>query len=600
MTGNCPMMSDWPLVGRARELVAIGAAIGTSTATGKGGDSGVVLAGEAGVGRTRLARAVLTRARRAGRDTCWLAATRTCAAIPFGALLPLVAGDEPPGTDPMAVLHQAVRRAARHRPPLVVGVDDAHLLDEQSAWVIQQLALRGLVSVVATVRAGEPTPDAVTALWKDALAHRILVEPLTPGAMDELLTRSLGPQVEGVTRLAIVRTAAGRPRLLRDLLVEAYEDGALVCREGVWLWDRAADRTEGFGQPASTLWDEAVFGWTHCLGLVLAGRLHEARNLAEAGYSGAVDQGIREVAIGWAGCRGAIAKAQGQVATAQAVLREAVAALHGRGADQLARWLLADLGGAAALAGDAAGAGRWMRRADALRTEGPQGEVRRLVDPWIELDRAWVIAAGGNLERAARQARWAADLADDTKQYDAEAIALYDVARLGAPSSAMPRLADLAEAVHGPLVPALTRAADALVALDGSALDATAAALDDRGLALHAAETAAAAVRAHLTAGNQAAAVAARTRMTVLLDRCEGASTPLLTAQRGLGVSALSRREHEIALLAASGLSSKAIAERLSLSVRTVDNHLGRVYARLGVSGRAALAVLIGQRPGRT
>ncbi|WP_030670518.1 ATP-binding protein [Streptomyces sp. NRRL B-1347] len=445
-------MSDWPLLGRARELVAIGAAIGTSTATGSGGNAGggVVLAGEAGVGRTRLARAVLTRARRAGRATCWLSATRACAAIPFGALLPLIAGDEPSGTDPMAVLHHAVRRAARHRPPLVVGVDDAHLLDEESAWVIHQLALRGLVSVVATVRTGESTPDAVTALWKGGLVRRMLVQPLAPGAMDELLTRSLGPLVEGVTRLAITRTAAGRPRVLRDLLVEAYEDGALVCREGVWLWDRAADRTAGSGQPASMLWEEAVLGWTHCLGLVLAGRLHEARSLAEAGYSDAVDQGIREVAIGWAGCRGSIAKSQGQVATAQTMLREAVAALHGRGAEQLARWLLADLGGAAALAGDAAGAGRWMRRADALGTDGPQGEVRRLLDPWIELDRAWVIAAEGNLERAARQARWAADLADDTKQYAAEAIALYDVARLGAPSSVTPQIADRRHAAFRP------------------------------------------------------------------------------------------------------------------------------------------------------
>ena len=35
------------------------------------------------------------------------------------------------------------------------------------------------------------------------------------------------------------------------------------------------------------------------------------------------------------------------------------------------------------------------------------------------------------------------------------------------------------------------------------------------------------------------------------------------------------------------------IAERLYLSVRTVDNHLGRVYDKLGVSNRAALAVAL-------
>ncbi|WP_264081195.1 hypothetical protein [Streptomyces spectabilis] len=39
------------------------------------------------------------------------AATRARAAIPFGALLPLIAGDEPPGTDPMAVPHGATRRS---------------------------------------------------------------------------------------------------------------------------------------------------------------------------------------------------------------------------------------------------------------------------------------------------------------------------------------------------------------------------------------------------------------------------------------------------------------------------------------------------------
>ena len=52
----------------------------------------------------------------------------------------------------------------------------------------------------------------------------------------------------------------------------------------------------------------------------------------------------------------------------------------------------------------------------------------------------------------------------------------------------------------------------------------------------------------------------------------------------------LSRRQHDIAVLAAEGLASREIAERLSISVRTVDNHLGRIYAKLGVADRAELA----------
>jgi len=41
-------------------------------------------------------------------------------------------------------------------------------------------------------------------------------------------------------------------------------------------------------------------------------------------------------------------------------------------------------------------------------------------------------------------------------------------------------------------------------------------------------------------------------------------------------------------------MSSKDIAERLYLSVRTVDNHLQHAYAKLGVSSRAGLAQALG------
>ena len=46
-------------------------------------------------------------------------------------------------------------------------------------------------------------------------------------------------------------------------------------------------------------------------------------------------------------------------------------------------------------------------------------------------------------------------------------------------------------------------------------------------------------------------------------------------------------------MLAADHTSSREIATRLHLSVRTVDNHLGHVYAKLGVSSRAQLATLL-------
>jgi hypothetical protein len=64
--------------------------------------------------------------------------------------------------------------------PLLVFVDDAHLLDDGSATLLHQLALTRAATVLATVRSGERAPDPVVSLWKDALADRIEVSVLVP------------------------------------------------------------------------------------------------------------------------------------------------------------------------------------------------------------------------------------------------------------------------------------------------------------------------------------------------------------------------------------------------------------------------------------
>jgi DNA-binding CsgD family transcriptional regulator len=68
--------------------------------------------------------------------------------------------------------------------------------------------------------------------------------------------------------------------------------------------------------------------------------------------------------------------------------------------------------------------------------------------------------------------------------------------------------------------------------------------------------------------------------------RATGQSKPRVGCS---AMAPLTAQEREIALLAASGLTNKQIAERLFLSPRTVGGHLHRVFPKLGVATRAAL-----------
>jgi DNA-binding CsgD family transcriptional regulator len=58
---------------------------------------------------------------------------------------------------------------------------------------------------------------------------------------------------------------------------------------------------------------------------------------------------------------------------------------------------------------------------------------------------------------------------------------------------------------------------------------------------------------------------------------------------RDAAATVLTTQEHEIAELAAAGLTNKQIGERLYLSHRTVSTHLYRIFPKLGITSRAAL-----------
>ncbi|MEU3956623.1 LuxR C-terminal-related transcriptional regulator [Streptomyces achromogenes] len=156
--------------------------------------------------------------------------------------------------------------------------------------------------------------------------------------------------------------------------------------------------------------------------------------------------------------------------------------------------------------------------------------------------------------------------------------ARYTAVRLGEPGRAAGRL---------PAGSVLARHADALARADGPALDRAAEALAERGFTLYAAEAYAQAARTHR---DPSAARRSRTRAVALARRCQGASTPALA---GLVLGELTARQRQIVTLAAAGLSNREIAEKLTLSVRTVGNHLYSAYTRLGAADRTALPWLL-------
>jgi DNA-binding CsgD family transcriptional regulator len=318
--------------------------------------------------------------------------------------------------------------------------------------------------------------------------------------------------------------------------------------------------------------------------LTEAGRLAEAEQLARAGPETVASYRVPIAQIFFAANLGRVATLQGRMATARRYYAEAAGLAEAHRFAGPRRLALSGLALAHAMLGDAGAAAQVL----AERATGPPFGFR---GPEQQLADAWTAVASRRPAEAAELFRAAAAQAASTGHRTAESWLLHDLMRTSGQDTSA-RLRELADACDSPLVSARARHAAAARARDARELIGAAGDFEALGAMLLAAEATAGAAEAFGRAGDRRAATAALHQSSELAAACEGAATPGL-----IHVAAavpLSGREREIVMLAANGMTSQDIAERLYLSVRTVNNHLQHAYTKLGVTSRAGLAQALG------
>jgi len=238
------MMSQWPIVGRQAELAAFERAMLSDTA------AGIMVAGRAGVGKTRLADECHFRATAAGYPVERVIASRTTALVPLAAVAGLLAdGFEQRGPDGQldtGALYDQTIKALRERYDgrrLVAVADDAALLDSASLALLGYLAVRRAIFLITTVRTGEPLPDLLASLWREGRLERMDLEDLCRADVGTLLCLALGGPIEAGTLREFWEITRGNPLYVRELVMASRESGALVERSGVWYLERPAPNT---------------------------------------------------------------------------------------------------------------------------------------------------------------------------------------------------------------------------------------------------------------------------------------------------------------------------------------------------------------------
>jgi DNA-binding CsgD family transcriptional regulator len=197
--------------------------------------SGIVVCGSAGVGKSRIARDALAGAASRGWEVRWAVGTTAAQTLPLGAL---VSWAPPTGGDTRDLVRSAIDSLTSAPPdtPVVVGVDDAHLLDDMSAFVLQQIVQRSAAKLVLTVRTGDSIAASTRELWDGANFARLDLQPLSRDETAMLVSATLDGPVDPDAANRLWKLTQGNVLYLRNIVEYEVADGRLVQQNGHWRW----------------------------------------------------------------------------------------------------------------------------------------------------------------------------------------------------------------------------------------------------------------------------------------------------------------------------------------------------------------------------
>jgi ATP/maltotriose-dependent transcriptional regulator MalT len=213
----------------------------------------------------------------------------------------------------------------------------------------------------------------------------------------------------------------------------------------------------------------------------------------------------------------------------------------------------------------------------------------------LSVSTGWALAAAGSMTDAIAVVQAAGTDAGERNQPTHELACLQAAAQWGDASGAV-RAGELADLLALPLAKAVARHTKSLQARDGEGLLAASADYRAIGDCATAADAAAQAAIAFGNAEQRKRAMYAAALARELADACGGLCTPALRTRVGIP---LTGREREVIELVIAGLSNRDIADRLVMSVRTVEGHVYRACQRVGASSRADLAAILRVGPGQ-